>query len=242
MAANFGRATPTDHSSVTVGPAWSERIGRAWSEAGRAESTTASVAGRADWKQPRCSTVNDCWNPRPLVVGAKDAVGSSLAEHVAPGGGHKVPPNGVYAPISPTPSGPSFHRSTVHVRPVESVAVTKGSGRPTVTVCSSLETENKIPGELDTRTNCPSCWKVLIGAPATEPKSPLTAAMPSFRFAMSLVVARAGRLGPASATSMVRRLEMSAFRTKIRRSGFLCRILVRVRPGAILFVILASAR
>src|SRR6266511_1049293 len=30
--------------------------------------------------------------------------------------------------------------------------------------------------------------------------------------------------------------------TKIRRGGFLCVILVRVRPGAILFVILASAR
>src|SRR6266511_569588 len=239
MAANFGRATPTDHSSVTVGPAWSERIGRASSEAGRAESTTAPVAGSADSKQPRCSTVNDCWKPRPLAVGAKDAVGSSLAEHVAGGGGHRVPPNGVYAPISPTPSGPLFHRSTVHVPPFGSVAVTKGSGRPTVTVCSSLETENRIPGELETRTNCPSCWKVLIGA--TEPKSPFTAAMAPFRLAMSLVVARAGRLGAASATSMVRRLEMLAVRTKIRRSGFLCLILVRVRPGAILFVILASA-
>src|SRR6059036_1970228 len=80
---------PRLHFSVIADPAWSERSCKASSEAGSAERTTAPVAGSADWKQPRCSTVNDCSKPCPSVDGPKGAVGSSRAEHMAPGGGDR---------------------------------------------------------------------------------------------------------------------------------------------------------
>src|SRR5438093_3335147 len=89
--------SPKLHLSVTAEPAWSDRSCRASSEAGSAERTTAPVAGRADWKHPRCSTVKDCSKPWPSDEGAKVPVGMSRAEHMAPGGGQSVPPTGVKA-------------------------------------------------------------------------------------------------------------------------------------------------